>query len=59
MMEERHNVAFMLGVILGALAAAIAAALFTPASGKETREQFSALVSNLRSGAGSEPGTPA
>ena len=57
MVVERHNVAFMVGVLLGALGAAVAAALLTPASGKQTREQLAALLADLRSGGEGVPGS--
>ena len=37
MREDSHNVAYMLGVVLGALVATAAALLWTPLSGHETR----------------------
>ena len=50
MRESRHNVAFMCGIILGALIAAVAVLLQTPLSGKETREQLALRLDELRSG---------
>jgi gas vesicle protein len=50
MRESRHNVAFMCGIILGALIAAAAVLLQTPLSGKETREQLALRLDALRSG---------
>lgn len=58
MQVERHNVAFMVGIVVGALLAAVAAALLTPASGKQTREQLAALIDGLRSGGEGAPGQP-
>jgi len=48
--ESRHNVAFMFGVILGALIAAAVVLFQTPLSGKETRGQIAARIDELRSG---------
>ncbi len=48
--ESRHNVAFMFGIILGALIAATAVLFQTPLSGKETREQLALRLDDLRSG---------
>ena len=48
--ESRHNVAFMFGIILGALIAATAVLFQTPLSGKETREQLALRLDELRSG---------
>jgi gas vesicle protein len=48
MANERNNVAFMVGVILGALAASLAVLFRTPLSGRETREQLAARVAELR-----------
>lgn len=42
MADERHNAAFMVGVILGALAGAVATLLLTPLSGDQTRAQLNA-----------------
>lgn len=42
MADERHNVAFMVGIIFGALGAGIATLLLTPLSGQRTREQLAA-----------------
>lgn len=50
MVGERHNVAFLVGVIFGAAGAAVAALLSTPLSGAETRQQLSARVAALRGG---------
>ena len=50
MLESRHNVAFMLGIIVGALIAAAIVLLQTPLSGKETREQLALRIGDLRSG---------
>ncbi|HEY8597709.1 MAG TPA: YtxH domain-containing protein [Thermomicrobiales bacterium] len=48
MVRQRHNVAFMMGILLGACAAACATLLFTPLSGRETRAQFQARYAELR-----------
>ena len=50
MRGSQHNVAFMFGIIVGALAAAAAVLLQTPLSGKETREQLAIKLDALRSG---------
>lgn len=50
MRESRHNVAFMFGIIIGALVAAAVVLLQTPLSGKETREQLGLRLEELRSG---------
>ena len=47
MADERHNVAFMVGVILGALAGAVATLLLTPLSGLQTRSQLNASAQRL------------
>jgi len=47
---ERHNVAFMVGVILGALAASLAVLFLTPVPGRETREQLASRFAELRGG---------
>lgn len=56
MVGERHNVAFLVGVIFGAAGAAVAALLYTPLSGAETRQQLSERVAALRGG-DSTPGS--
>ena len=48
MVRERHNVAFMVGVIFGALAASLAVLFLTPVPGRETREQLAARLASLR-----------
>lgn len=48
--ESRHNVAFMFGVIVGAIVAAVVVLLQTPLSGKETREQLALRLHDLRAG---------
>jgi gas vesicle protein len=48
--ESRHNVAFMFGIILGAVIAAAVVLFQTPLSGKETRDQIALRLNNLRSG---------
>src|SRR3954447_18481585 len=48
MVGDRHNVAFMVGVILGALAAALAVLFLTPVPGRDTREQLAARLAGLR-----------
>lgn len=50
MTRERHNVAFLVGVMFGAAGAAVAALLTTPLSGAETRQQLSERVAALRGG---------
>lgn len=50
MVGERHNVAFLVGVIFGAAGAAIASLLSTPLSGAETRQQLRDRVTALRGG---------
>jgi len=50
MVRERHNVAFLVGVIFGAAGAAGAALLYTPLSGAETRQQLNERVAALRGG---------
>jgi hypothetical protein len=57
MVRERHNVAFLVGVIFGAAGAAIAALFSTPLSGAETRQQLSARVASLRGGGDVPPPT--
>ena len=56
MRYSQHNVAFMIGIIVGALAAAAAVLLQTPLSGKETREQLAIKLDELRSGEASGQG---
>lgn len=56
MRSSQHNVAFMVGIIVGALAAAAAVLLQTPLSGKETREQLALRLDELRSGGEGERG---
>jgi len=48
MVGERHNVAFMVGILIGACAAACATLLFAPLSGWETREQLRSRYAELR-----------
>jgi gas vesicle protein len=48
MVRERHNVAFLVGVIFGAAGAATAALFYTPLSGTETRQQLNARLGMLR-----------
>ena len=50
MVEERHNVAFMVGVILGGLGGALATLFLTPLSGEQTREQLRARLAGLQPG---------
>lgn len=45
--ESRHDLAFMAGVIIGAISGAIAALALTPMSGAETREKLRETSSNL------------
>ena len=59
MTSERHNVAFMVGVILGALAATVAVLFLTPLSGRETRAQLAARIAELRDESGGDAGTGA
>lgn len=42
MADERHNGAFMVGIVLGSLAGGIGTLLLTPLSGRQTREQLGA-----------------
>jgi gas vesicle protein len=56
MRESRHNVAFMFGVILGALIAAAVVLFQTPLSGKETRGQLAQRFDDLRSGGAGDRG---
>lgn len=50
MSDERHNVAFMVGIILGALGGAVATLWLTPLSGTQTREQLAARLAGLTPG---------
>ena len=50
MAEERHNVAFMVGIILGGLGGALATLFLTPLSGSRTREQLRARLAELQVG---------
>jgi hypothetical protein len=52
MAEERHNVAFMVGIILGGLGGALATLFLTPLSGARTREQLRARLAALQPGPG-------
>jgi hypothetical protein len=52
MVEERHNVAFMVGIILGGLGGALATLFLTPLSGARTREQLRARLAALQPGPG-------
>src|SRR5919199_654776 len=52
MVEERHNVAFMVGIILGGLGGALATLFLTPLSGARTREQLRARLARLQPGTG-------
>lgn len=45
--ESRHDLAFMAGVIIGAISGAIAALALTPMSGAETREKLRETSGNL------------
>ena len=49
---DRHSVAFMVGVILGALGGALGTLVLTPLSGEQTREQLRLRTAGLRPGAG-------
>ena len=48
MVRQRHDVAFMVGMLLGACAAACATLFFTPLSGRETRAQLRERYAELR-----------
>ncbi len=50
MVEERHNVAFMVGIILGGLGGALATLFLTPLSGARTREQLRARLAEIQVG---------
>ena len=50
MAEERHNVAFMVGIILGGLGGALATLFLTPLSGARTREQLRARLAEIQVG---------
>lgn len=50
MAGERYNSAFLLGIIIGACAAACAALFYTPLAGWETREQLRSRYLALRGG---------
>jgi gas vesicle protein len=54
---SRHNVAFMLGIILGAVIAAAVVLFQTPLSGKETRDQIALRLNGLRSGGAGDGAT--
>lgn len=56
MADERHNVAFMVGILLGALSGGVATLLLTPLSGQQTREQLETQLSGLRARGGGVPG---
>ena len=56
MASERHTVAFMVGIILGALVGAIATLLLTPLSGTQTRDQLTARLHGGGDASGSELG---
>lgn len=45
--ESRHDFAFMAGVIIGAIAGAIATLALTPMSGNETREMIRSRVGEM------------
>lgn len=45
--ESRHDLAFMAGVIIGAISGALAALALTPMSGAETREKLMESTGNL------------
>ncbi len=45
--ESRHDLAFMAGVVVGAISGALAALALTPMSGAETREKLRETTSNL------------
>lgn len=46
--KQQHNVAFMLGILLGACVAACATLFFTPLSGRETRAQLQERYAEFR-----------
>lgn len=46
--NERHNVAFLVGILIGAIASSVAALLLTPLSGRETRQQLAARIDEVR-----------
>lgn len=50
MATQRHNVAFMFGVIVGALGAALVVLFRAPLSGRETRQQLAARIAEFRDG---------
>lgn len=50
MSDERHNAAFMVGIILGALGGAAATLWLTPLSGTQTREQLAARLVGMLPG---------
>lgn len=59
MVGERHNVAFLVGIIAGAAASAVGTLFFTPLSGTETRQQLAARLAALRgTGGAADPLTP-
>lgn len=59
MIGERHNVAFLVGVIVGAAVSAVGTLFFTPLSGAETRQQVTGRVAALRGdGGGVDPPAP-
>lgn len=45
--ESRHDFAFIAGVIIGAVAGAVATLALTPMSGNETREMIRSRVNNM------------
>lgn len=49
---ERHNGAFVVGLLLGAVGGSVAALWFAPLSGEETRQQLLSRVSGLVPGSG-------
>lgn len=46
--NERHNVAFLVGILIGAIASSLATLLLTPLSGRETRQQLAAKIDEAR-----------
>lgn len=52
MTGERHNGAFVIGLLLGAIGGSLAALWFAPLSGDETRQQLLSRLSALLPGSG-------
>lgn len=49
MADERHNAAFMVGILLGALGGALGTLFLTPLAGEQTRAQLRARFTGLGS----------